>query len=35
MWAARGAIFSAGRRLGRGERLTVEPVIAESEYYSG
>jgi hypothetical protein len=33
--AARGAMFSARRRLGRSEPLTVEPVIAELEYYSG
>jgi Monooxygenase af470-like len=32
---ARGAMFSARRRLGRSEPLTVEPVIAESEYYAG
>jgi hypothetical protein len=30
---ARGAMFSARRRAGRDEPLTVEPVIAESEYY--
>jgi hypothetical protein len=30
---ARGAMFSARRRAGRAEPLTVEPVIAEAEYY--
>jgi hypothetical protein len=32
---ARGAMFSARRRAGRDEPLTVEPVIAESEFYAG
>jgi hypothetical protein len=31
---ARGAMFSARRRAGRTEPLTVEPVIAETEYYA-
>jgi hypothetical protein len=31
---ARGAMFSTRRRLGRSEPRTVEPVIAESDYYS-
>jgi hypothetical protein len=32
---ARGTMFSARRRAGRSEPLTVEPVIAEAEYYDG
>ena len=35
MEPARGAMFSARRRAGRDEPLTVEPVIAESEFYAG
>jgi len=31
---ARGAMFSARRRTGRGEPPTVEPVIGEADYYS-
>jgi len=31
---ARGTMFSARRRAGRTEPLTVEPVIGEAEYYS-
>jgi len=31
---ARGTMFSARRRAGRSEPLTVEPVIAETEIYS-
>jgi hypothetical protein len=34
MRPARGAMFSARRRAGRGERPTVQPVIAEADYYS-
>jgi fumigallin biosynthesis monooxygenase-like protein len=30
---ARGAMFSSRRRAGRSEPLTVEPVLAEAEYY--
>ena len=30
---ARGARFSARRRAGQGDQPTVEPVIAEAEYY--
>jgi hypothetical protein len=32
---ARGAMFSARRRAGRGEPPTVQPVINEADYYSG
>jgi len=32
---ARGAMFSARRRAGRSEPPTVEPVIAEVDYYGG
>ena len=32
---ARGAMFSARRRAGRGESSTVEPVIGEADHYSG
>jgi hypothetical protein len=32
---ARGAMFSARRRAGRGELPTVQPVITEADYYSG
>ncbi len=35
MRPARGAMFSARRRAGRSEPSTVEPVIAEAEYYPG
>jgi Domain of unknown function (DUF4188) len=31
---ARGSLFSARRRAGRSEPLTVEPVLAEDELYS-
>lgn len=31
---ARGTMFSARRRAGRSEPLTVEPVVGEAEYYS-
>ena len=34
MRAARGAMFSARRRAGQSDQPTVEPVIAEAEYYS-
>jgi hypothetical protein len=30
---ARGAMFSARRRAGRGESSTVEPVISKQDYY--
>ena len=32
---ARGAMFAARRRAGRSEPPTVEPVIAEVDYYGG
>jgi hypothetical protein len=32
---ARGQMFSARHRAGRGDPLTVEPPIAEAEFYSG
>jgi Domain of unknown function (DUF4188) len=35
MEPARGAMFSARRRAGRDEPVTVEPVVAETEFYTG
>ncbi len=32
---ARGQMFSSRRRAGRGEPLTVEPLIAEADLYAG